>query len=262
MTVLISGFSADKVLSKLRRRRKNRAPQPDAGRARYTALVDGLATDVYCYAYALYRDRHLAEEITQETFLRARKSFHQLRAEVAAKSWLFTIAKREYARHLARPQPEWVDIDIASAQFATESTLSSNADVFLLHQALMQLPADYREALVLQVIGGYSLEEIATRLGVSVGAATSRVFRARQNRLLPPFVIKQINGLNVAVLGITNSRLPVQNPLFSLGFAFTKGYVELPEIITDAKTQGADLIGFKVIHIRPNPNDGDAKTRR
>ena len=62
------------------------------------------------------------------------------------------------------------------------------------------------------------------------------------SRILPPFIIKEVNGIKVGILGITNSRLPVQNPAFSLGMTFTKGYVELPGTIADAKAQGADLI--------------------
>jgi len=62
------------------------------------------------------------------------------------------------------------------------------------------------------------------------------------NRVLPPFVIKEANGIKFAYIGITSTRLPVQNPLFNLSFRFTKGHSELPGDIAAAKAQGADFI--------------------
>ena len=62
------------------------------------------------------------------------------------------------------------------------------------------------------------------------------------NRVFKPWVIKEANGIKVGYVGITSSRLPVQNPLFNLGFRFTKGYNELPQDIADAKAAGADII--------------------
>jgi len=62
------------------------------------------------------------------------------------------------------------------------------------------------------------------------------------NRVFTPWVIREANGIKVGYVGITSSRLPVQNPLFNLGFRFTKGYTELPGDIADAKAAGADII--------------------
>jgi len=52
----------------------------------------------------------------------------------------------------------------------------------------------------------------------------------------------QANGVNVAYVGITSTRLPVQNPLFNLSFRFTKGFNELPQDIADARAAGADIV--------------------
>lgn len=62
------------------------------------------------------------------------------------------------------------------------------------------------------------------------------------NRVLDPWIIREANGIKVGYVGITSSRLPVQNPLFNLGFRFTKGYNELPQDIKDARKAGADII--------------------
>lgn len=62
------------------------------------------------------------------------------------------------------------------------------------------------------------------------------------NRVFRPWVIKEAAGVKVGYVGITSSRLPVQNPLFNLGLRFTKGYNELPKDIADARAAGADII--------------------
>lgn len=62
------------------------------------------------------------------------------------------------------------------------------------------------------------------------------------NRVFQPWVIREANGVKVGYVGITSSRLPVQNPLFNLGLRFTKGYNELPTDIAEARAAGADII--------------------
>jgi len=62
------------------------------------------------------------------------------------------------------------------------------------------------------------------------------------NRVFQSWVIREANGIKVGFVGITSSRLPVQNPLFNLGLRFTKGYNELPGNIADAKAAGANII--------------------
>jgi sulfur-oxidizing protein SoxB len=62
------------------------------------------------------------------------------------------------------------------------------------------------------------------------------------NRVFDSWVIREANGVKVGYVGITSTRLPVQNPLFNLGFRFTKGYNELPQDIADARKAGAEII--------------------
>ena len=64
----------------------------------YEALVRAYSTDLYRYGYWLCHDRHVAEDLVQETFLRAWRSLESLKDETAAKSWLITILRRENAR--------------------------------------------------------------------------------------------------------------------------------------------------------------------
>ncbi len=62
------------------------------------------------------------------------------------------------------------------------------------------------------------------------------------NRVFEPWVMTEADGVKVAFIGMTSTRLPVQNPLFNLSFRFTKGFNELPQDIADARAAGADIV--------------------
>lgn len=145
---------------------------------RYEALVNALHTDIFRYAYWLVKDKAIAEDIVQETFLRAWKSLDSLKDEKAAKSWLITILRRENARRFERKQFDLVDMDDVSL---ADEGLSN--EVQLEHQELRKLMAglseEYREPLMLQILFGYSGDEIAAQLDLNKNTVMTRLFRAR-----------------------------------------------------------------------------------
>lgn len=151
----------------------------DNKQRQFEALVGAYAADLNRYAYWLCRQRELAEDLVQETFMRAWKSLDSLQDYTAAKSWLITILRREMARHFERRQLDLTSLDDdVMEQIAIES--ADPTEIILLRQAMADLPLEYREPLLLQVIGGYSCDEIATELGIKPGAVMTRLFRARQ----------------------------------------------------------------------------------
>lgn len=147
--------------------------------SRFTALANAFSRDLYRYAYWLCGTRADAEDLVQETFARAWRSLDQLRDEAAAKAWLFTTLRREHARQFERAQPifESADLeDIADHRRDFDDRPEAQA----LRVALARLPREYREPLVLQVLGGFSGAEIAAMLGVTSNTVMVRLFRARQ----------------------------------------------------------------------------------
>ena len=78
---------------------------------KFEILVEGLSGDLYRYAYWMCRNRVQAEELVQETFLRAWRGIDSLREADSAKAWLFTIFRREYARQFERKRLEIRDIE-------------------------------------------------------------------------------------------------------------------------------------------------------
>lgn len=135
--------------------------------------------DLFRFAFWLCRDRTLAEDIVQETLLRAWRARNELRDERALKAWLCTIARREHARLYERKRLPTVDIDGLIER--EESMLAVVDDVELedLRRAIFRLDDDYREPLTLQVLLGYTTEEIAQHMGLTTAAVLTRLFRAR-----------------------------------------------------------------------------------
>ncbi len=152
----------------------------DNARARFNRLVGEYSKDVFRYAFWLCHNKTMAEELSQETFLRAWKSIDSLQDDKAAKSWLFTIVRRENARQYERKRLDMVDDVDFDRVGATREEYDTSTEAFVLRRALAELPEEYREPLVLQVIGGYSTEEIANQLGIKAGAVMTRLFRARK----------------------------------------------------------------------------------
>ena len=144
---------------------------------KYEALVRAYHRDLYRYAYWLCKDQSVAEDLVQETCLRAWKSLDSLQDEKAAKSWLITILRRENARRFERKQFDLVDID-DHANDAKGSDASHHQTQWGQAQ-IMKLEDEYREPLFLQVVGGFSGGEIGEILGLNKNTVMTRLFRAR-----------------------------------------------------------------------------------
>jgi RNA polymerase sigma-70 factor (ECF subfamily) len=149
-------------------------------RARFQALCQSLRPDLLRFAFWLSRDRALAEDVVQESMLRAWKAQDSLLDEAAAKPWLLTIIRREYARTFERKRFSTVDVDELIAKEEPLLAAAEEQDIRDVRIAMMKLPDEYREPLVLQVLMGYSTAEIARELGLSSPAVLTRLYRARR----------------------------------------------------------------------------------
>lgn len=147
--------------------------------ARFTALVNALSGDLYRYAFWLCRHREHAEDLVQETFARAWRAIEDLRDDRAARAWLLVTLRREHARYYERERPVMTDID-PDTMPALRRDFDGSTEAWVLRRELARLSIDYSEPLILQVLGGYSGEEIAEMLNLTPAAVTTRLFRARQ----------------------------------------------------------------------------------
>lgn len=149
-------------------------------RARFQALCRALRPDLLRFAFWLSRDRALAEDVVQETMLRAWKAQDSLKDEAAAKPWFLTIVRREYARNFERKRFVTLDVDELIAREEPVLAVVDDPQLDELRAAMFKLPNEYREPLVLQVLMGYSTAEIAAELELSNAAVLTRLFRARK----------------------------------------------------------------------------------
>ncbi|MFQ2366237.1 sigma-70 family RNA polymerase sigma factor [Aeromonas enteropelogenes] len=146
---------------------------------KFEALVHALHGDLYRYAYWLTRDPAVAEDLVQETFLRAWKAIDTLLDDKAAKSWLITILRRENARRFERKQFDLVDLDEHPQTHPDTLHSEQEMEHEWLRRHIGRLPEEYQEPLLLQVVGGFSGDEIAEMLGLNKNTVMTRLFRAR-----------------------------------------------------------------------------------
>lgn len=147
----------------------------------FDALVRATHTELYRFAYWLCGNEALAHDLVQETYLRAWRALDDLRDTKAAKAWLVMILRREHSRLYERKVPtafEQIE-DIEIADYDSLNPDQSGEDS-LVRRAIMALDVKYREPLLMQVLGGFSCEEIADQLGLSQSAVMTQLFRARQ----------------------------------------------------------------------------------
>lgn len=147
----------------------------------FDALVRSTNTELYRFGYWLCGNEALAHDLVQETYLRAWRALDDLRDTKAAKAWLVMILRREHARLYERKAPAGFEPieDIEIADYDSLNPDQSSEDS-LVRRAMMALDVKYREPLLMQVLGGFSCEEIAEQLGLSQSAVMTQLFRARQ----------------------------------------------------------------------------------
>lgn len=135
------------------------------------------------FAMSLCKNADSADDLVQETLVKAwdkQGSFHE---GTNLKAWLFTILRNEFYSQMRKRRREVEDGDGAiTGRLSVHAAQEGSADLDDFLKALVQLPEDQREAIILVGASGFSYEEAAEICGCAVGTIKSRVSRAR-NRL-------------------------------------------------------------------------------
>ena len=147
--------------------------------ARFEQLVNAYSSWLYRYAYWFTSDRSAAEDLVQETFLRAWRFLDALQDEGSARSWLMTILRRENARRYKRKRLSMAEAELDAIP-SEAVDFDPRPETLALRHAMGQLPPKYREPLVLQALQGFSLDDIAAVIELRRNTVATRLHRARQ----------------------------------------------------------------------------------
>jgi RNA polymerase sigma-70 factor (ECF subfamily) len=151
-------------------------------RQAFAQLVERYWEPLYRWLYHLARDRHSAEDLAQEAFLKAFNGLHTFRPGTNFRAWLFRIGHNTFANHrraLARPREPFPEEVPDDCEGPMEQALSREA-LALVAEAVRQLAPDFRAALLLRAEHGMSFRQVADVLGLTEETARWRVFKARQ----------------------------------------------------------------------------------
>ena len=158
--------------------------------SRFEERISPHLKSAYNLARWLTRSHEDAEDVVQESFLRAFSAFESFRGEdgepQSARSWLLTIVRNTSMTWLKRNRNAASTLDIdetpedpAERSANPEELVLISCDREQVRQALEQLPSDFREAVILREMEGLSYREIAAAIGVPLGTVMSRLSRGR-----------------------------------------------------------------------------------
>lgn len=149
--------------------------------AAFDLLLDRYRERVLNLAFQMLRDRHAAEDVAQEVFVRAFSKIHEFRGESALFTWLYQITLNECRSRTRRTKDHLNIDDCKDYKSDNWSTPESKAlHKIALERALDGLSLPLRTALVLRELHGLSYEEIAAVLKIPVGTTRSRLHEARR----------------------------------------------------------------------------------
>ena len=145
----------------------------------FSALYERYAPDVFRFALYLSGDRHEAEDITSETFVRAWTAPEPIRA-ATVKGYLLTIARNLFLQGLRRKSRQTaIDDELRDPRASADGQAERNSEVAAVLANLQRIPEGDRAALLLRAVEEMPYDEIARALGISLAATKVRIHRAR-----------------------------------------------------------------------------------
>ncbi|SFU87842.1 RNA polymerase sigma-70 factor, ECF subfamily [Alicyclobacillus macrosporangiidus] len=138
-------------------------------------LFDSYASDVYRFVRYMIGDSPDIDDIIQEIFYRAYKSWHQFRGQASAKTWLLRMARNYVIDQLRRTKRRPKYLDIADCQIAVQHDPLARIEM---EELILKLPAKYRQVIILRYVEACSVHDTAIVLGWSESKVRTCAHRA------------------------------------------------------------------------------------
>jgi RNA polymerase sigma-70 factor (ECF subfamily) len=135
------------------------------------------------YSRALTRDTQRADDLVQDTLVRALMKQDRWEPGTNLRAWLFTLMHNQFVNNVRRANRETgtIDIDDVSSSLVATTDPTASRQLYELERALGQLAAEQREVILLVGLEGFSYEDAAKILAVPVGTVRSRLSRGRES---------------------------------------------------------------------------------
>ena len=163
----------------------------DETRARFETLMLPLMNDAYNLARWLMRNQEDAEDMIQESYLKAFRFFASFHQGTNCRAWLLQIVRNTCYTALGARKLRQKEVSIAEEDDQVEdpsplppASLIKKATVEAVREAIESLPVDFREAIVLREVEGLSYKEISEVIGAPLGTVMSRLARGRRQLYL------------------------------------------------------------------------------
>lgn len=151
----------------------------------FEEIYDEYKTPIYNYVYHLVGDREQADDLTQDTFLKAFRALPKMDANLKLSAWLYRIATNTAYDALRRRKLiawlPWQDLDHEPADVEGADPQDIYGTTELVRAALCRMPHQYRSALLLYTQEGFSYSEIAHTLNIAESGVKMYLSRARQS---------------------------------------------------------------------------------
>jgi RNA polymerase sigma-70 factor, ECF subfamily len=147
----------------------------------YDVLYYRYYTEIYRYIASMIGNDETVPDLAQDTFFKAWQNLSRLQGEKHFRAWMYSIATnvvRDHERRRRRIQwLPWKEPDQGGPDILVDGFEGTIEDQQLLHFALIQVPPQYRQCVMLQIVGGLSQREIAQLLGISESSVSTYVRR-------------------------------------------------------------------------------------
>lgn len=147
----------------------------------FGALLEPQIPRLRRYARALTRDTQHADDLVQDTLVRALTKQDRWEPGTNLRAWLFTLMHNQHVNNVRRANRDAgaIELDEVSSPIVAVSDPTSSRQLYELERALGQLPAEQREVILLVGLEGFSYEAVAEILAVPIGTVRSRLSRGR-----------------------------------------------------------------------------------